>query len=87
MEVHQGLRNAPKTSGILPNGRQQGGAFGAAPRERRFAPPPWGFGAFHLVRISYVFGAFPGPWWASTIPLGKLQPHTPPPLLDTPNSI
>ena len=25
----------------LPNGRQQGGAFGAAPRGRRFAPPPW----------------------------------------------
>ena len=34
-----GSGHAPKS---LPNGRQQGGAFGAAPRRRRFAPPPWG---------------------------------------------
>ena len=32
----------PKHMKSLPNGRQQGGAFGAAPRGRRFAPPPWG---------------------------------------------
>ena len=32
---------SPKHRKSLPNGRQQGGAFGAAPRGRRFAPPPW----------------------------------------------
>ena len=32
----------PKHRKSLPNGRQQGGAFGARPRGRRFAPPPWG---------------------------------------------
>ena len=31
----------PKHRKSLPNRRQQGGAFGAAPRGRRFAPPPW----------------------------------------------
>ena len=36
----------------LPNGRQQGGAFGAA---------PLGFVVFHLVRISCVFASFPEP--------------------------
>ena len=38
----------------------QGGAFGAAP-----------FGVlvvFHLVRIYYVFGAFPGPCWTPMAP-------------------
>ena len=32
----------------LPNGKQQGGAFGAAPRGRRFAPPPWAFVVFKV---------------------------------------
>ena len=47
----------PKHRNSLPNRRQQGGAFGAA---------PLGFVVFHLVRISYVFGAFLGPCWTPT---------------------
>ena len=45
-EMHQKHRKS------LPNGRQQGGAFGAA---------PLGFVVFHLVRISYTFALFPEP--------------------------
>ena len=49
----------------LPNGRQQGGAFGATPRARRFAcasrRPLGVLVVFHLVRISYVFASFPEP--------------------------
>ena len=45
----------------LPNGRQQCGAFGAAPRGRRFAPPLGVLVVFHLVRISYVLASFPEP--------------------------
>ena len=43
----------PKHRKSLPNGRQQGGAFGAAP----FGVPV----VFHLVRISYVLASFPEP--------------------------
>ena len=52
-EIKQNIGNS------LPNGRQQGAAFDGAPRGWRFARPP-GFVVFHLVRISYVFGAFLG---------------------------
>ena len=49
----------PKHRKSLPNGRQQGGAFGGAQRGRRFAPPPFGvLVVFHLVRISYVLASF-----------------------------
>ena len=33
-------------------------------------PPQGGFVVFHLVMISYVIGAFPGPCWTSTGPAG-----------------
>ena len=64
---HQGgfggsISNRPTlrtTMKSLPNGRQQGGAFGAAPK---------GVLVFHLVRISNVFGVFPDPFWTSTGP-------------------
>ena len=44
------------------------------------APPPWGSCCLpHLVRISYVFGTFPGPFWTSTAPpapIWKLRPRS-----------
>ena len=53
----------PKHRKSLPNGRQQGGAFGAAPRGQRFAPPPWGscclpFGKDFLC-LGLISGAHP----------------------------
>ena len=60
------------------NKNPKGAARSAAPlgrrRRRRLV-------VFHLVRISYVFGAFPGPCWASTGPApyenyGTGQPPT-----------
>ena len=43
IEPERGPEMMPKHRKSLPNGRQQGGAFGAAPRGRRFAAPPaWG---------------------------------------------
>ena len=46
----------------LPNGRQQGGAFGAAPKGAALRAAPFGvLVVFHLVRISYVLASFPEP--------------------------
>ena len=64
-----GSGNDAKHKKSLPNERQQepkGAARSAAPlgRRRRRA-----LAVFPFVRISYVFGAFPGPCWTSTAPL------------------
>ena len=44
----------------LPNGRQQGGAFGAAPRGRRFALPPWVFCCLPFGKDFLCFGLISG---------------------------
>ena len=50
----------PKHRKSLPNGRQQGGAFGAAPKGAALRAAPFGvLVVFHLVRISYVLASFP----------------------------
>ena len=52
----------PKHRKSLPNGRQQGGAFGAAPKGAALRAAPFGvLVVFHLVRISYVLASFPEP--------------------------
>ena len=57
-----GSGNDAKTLEILTNGRQQGGAFGAAPKGAALHAAPLGvLVVFHLVRISYVFPSFPEP--------------------------
>ena len=48
----------PKHKKSVPNGRQQGGAFDAAPLGRRRRGR---LVVFHLVRISYGFGPFSEP--------------------------
>ena len=50
----------PKHRKSLPNGRQQGGAFGAAPRRRRFAPPPWGSCRFPFGKDFLCLGLISG---------------------------
>ena len=52
----------PKHKKSLPNARQQGGAFGAAPKGAALRAAPFGvLVVFHLVRISYVLASFPEP--------------------------
>ena len=63
----------PKHRKSLLNGRQQGGAFGAAPRGRRFAPPPWGSCRLEFGKDFLCFGlisgahpeAFPHPFFGT----------------------
>ena len=50
----------PKHRKSLPNGRQQGGAFGAAPRGRHFAPPPWGSCCLPFGKDFLCFGLISG---------------------------
>ena len=55
----------PKHRESLSNGRQQGGAFGAAPKGAALRAAPFGvLVVFHLVRISYVLVSFPDPFLA-----------------------
>ena len=69
----------PKHRKSLPHGRQQGSAKGAAPRGRRFAPPPWGscclpfgkdflcFGLIsgaHPEAFPHLFGTVHLPWFS-----------------------
>ena len=51
----------PKHRKSLPNGRQQGGAFGAAQGGGASRRPLGVLVIFHLVRISYVFASFSEP--------------------------
>ena len=44
----------------LPNTRQQGGPFGATPRGRRFAPPPWGSCCLPFGKDFLCFGLISG---------------------------
>ena len=55
-----GSGNEAKHRKSLPNGRQQGGAFGAAPRGRRFAPPPWGSCCLPFGKDFLCFGLISG---------------------------
>ena len=71
----------------LPNGRQQGGAFGAAPRGRRFAPPPWGSCCLPFGKDFLCFWCISGALLdlhGPPSPLWKLRPWSalvgPPPL-------
>ena len=57
----------------LPNRRQQGAAFGGAPRGAALRGDPLGFVVFHLVRIVYAFGEFPEPCWTPTGPRPPME--------------
>ena len=77
----------PKHRKSLPNGRQQGGAFGAAPRGRRFAPPPWGSCCLPFGKDFLCFWCISGALLdlhGPPSPLWKLRPRSalvgPPPL-------
>ena len=52
----------PKHRKSLPNGRQQGGAFGADPKGAALRAALFGFlVVFHLAMVSYVLASFPEP--------------------------
>ena len=62
IEPERAPEMTPKHRKSLPNGRQQGGAFGDAPKGVALRAAPFGvLVVFHLVRISYVLASFPEP--------------------------
>ena len=79
IEPERDMEMRPKHKKSLPNGRQQGGAFGAPQGGGASRRPLGVLVVFHLVRISYVFGPFPGPCWTPTAPRPPMEITTPSP--------